>query len=64
MPSESGDYVPGQTYRVPCIRASYIARQPIKWWPVIGPEHEDMEFIGFPWRHWHVDYRFLSPSMI
>lgn len=28
--------------------------------PIIGPLHEDAEFIGFKDQHWHVDWRFVS----
>jgi hypothetical protein len=33
------------------------------WLPVIGPKHEDQEFINFPWQHYHLDWRFV-PSRI
>ena len=29
--------------------------QGIDWWPVHGPLHDDLEVIGFGYRHWHVD---------
>ena len=29
------------------------------WLPVVGPKHEDAEFSGFPWQHYHLDWRFM-----
>jgi hypothetical protein len=51
------DLVLGKFYRVPAVLVS-------KWWefhgwlPVIGPKHEDAEFVNFPWEHFHIDWRF------
>ena len=28
--------------------------------PVHGPQHADREIIKFPFRHWHIDWRFVS----
>lgn len=28
--------------------------------PIIGPEHEDAEIVGFPHQHWHIDWRFVN----
>ena len=53
--------IPGRYYRVPVVRASYCGSR-LQWWPVIGPPHEDAEFIKFPSEHYHVDWRFLSAS--
>lgn len=27
--------------------------------PILGPLHEDREIIGFPYNHWHIDWRFV-----
>lgn len=52
-------YEVGRYYRVPCVRGRWILGDSPLWIPVIGPLHEDTEYIGFPFQHWHVDYRFL-----
>lgn len=60
------DYEVGKFYRVPCIKASGNKFQSIfrsQWVPIMGPEHADAEIIGFPYRHWHVDWRFASARM-
>ena len=51
----------GSFYVVPCVRAGWpnIDDKP-RWWPILGPQHEDGEFINFPYQHFHVDYRFLD----
>ena len=53
---------PGKLYQVPHVRALWVddgTGQP-RWWPVIGPAHDDAEIIGFEPKHWHVDFRFLD----
>lgn len=30
----------------------------------MGPKHDDMEHVGFPWKHWHYDFRFLSDGQM
>lgn len=52
-------YVIGKMYRVPM---AFMSRngEPKRWWPVLGPFHQDAEDIGFPEWHFHVDYRFAS----
>lgn len=50
-------FVLGKVYKRPCVRAAWCGR--VDWYPVIGPLHEDNEFIGFQHQHFHVDYRFL-----
>lgn len=30
------------------------------WWPVLGPMHDDIEVIGFPYVHYHYDFRFFN----
>jgi hypothetical protein len=48
----------GRWYMVPtCFYPYYSRLQP---WPVIGPRHEDGEWIGYPHQHFHVDGRFLD----
>ena len=47
--------VVGKLYMVPCIWAER------EWWPIMGPQHEDAEIIGFRAQHRHYDLRFVSP---
>ena len=49
--------VPGRAYLVPTVRHGWLGVRGD--WPVMGPRHEDPE-LGFPWRHHHVDLRFLT----
>lgn len=63
-------YEIGQSYRVPCVKAAkrYSDGRRIETWsgqwiPVLGPIHEDGEIIGFPYPHWHVDWRFASDAV-
>lgn len=56
-------YEIGQFYRVPCLKASDTPPNFAKagsWIPVLLPEHDDKEIIGFLIRHYHLDFRFLS----
>lgn len=46
--------VVGKLYMVPCIKLNEVL------WPILGPRHEDREFIGLPKQHQHYDLRFLS----
>ena len=48
---------PGCVYRVPVAHGTW--RHRTRDWVVIGPRHEDAEFIGFPHQHFHVDPRFV-----
>lgn len=50
----------GRYYLVPCIKVTSAESSPVGFWPVTGPQHEDREIIGFAWRHWHYDFRFLT----
>lgn len=50
--------VVGKRYLVPCVHYIWLGRR--SWWPTIGPKHEDTEILNFPWRHYHVDGRFLT----
>lgn len=55
----------GEYYRVRFVTTVHAARP----WhgvdiPVLGELHEDGETIGFPWPHYHVDWRFMPQSFI
>lgn len=51
--------VVGRFYLVPVVRDyPYFGRVDI--WPVLGPKHEDAEFINYPHHHYHLDARFLT----
>lgn len=57
------NYEIGKSYSVPCVQGAGNKYDGIfhrEWIPVMGPEHSDAEIIGFPYRHWHVDWRFAS----
>ncbi|MDB6104121.1 MAG: hypothetical protein JWO52_4120 [Gammaproteobacteria bacterium] len=52
----------GKFYEVPAVYAR-------DWWgfdgwiPVLGPMHEDAEIVGFPWQHFHIDWRFARRNL-
>lgn len=48
----------GRYYRVPAVFGKWDSFS-ARWWPVIGPMHEDAEIVGFDARHYHIDPRFL-----
>jgi hypothetical protein len=50
----------GAFYVVPCVRAP-LGFYGLKWVPVIGPKHRDLE-LNVDWEHWHVDWRFVPES--
>lgn len=50
--------VVGRWYMVPCVFAKW--REDYEYWPVVGHEHDDLQFFNFPYRHYHVDARFLT----
>jgi nitrite reductase/ring-hydroxylating ferredoxin subunit len=52
--------VPGKFYLVPVVRAKWYWRTDE--WPVIGPSHNDVEFLNFDKEHYHIDGRFLTKS--
>lgn len=58
--------VVGRMYLVPCVRVEEHGNLfvPQGWVPVTGPKHEDMEHVGFPWAHWHYDFRFLADRQL
>lgn len=51
-------YIIGKTYVVPVVRGRWLDRDGD--FPVMGPKHDDADYIGFEWSHYHVDARFLS----
>jgi hypothetical protein len=55
------NYEIGQFYKVPCVRGKYY--NVVADWPVIGPQHEDKEFVGFSWQHYHIDWRFVPQPL-
>lgn len=55
----------GQRYWVPTVTAPfYDWVHKLLAWPVLGPAHDDEEIIGFKWKHYHIDWRFVSTRMI
>lgn len=57
-------YEVGKFYRVPCVKTTKEQRVGRgAWVPVIGPKHEDAEFVGFPDVHWHIDWRFVADEI-
>jgi hypothetical protein len=54
--------VVGRTYLVTCVPLyvrDRIRQKRRDWIPVLGPRHEDRDFIDFPHSHWHYDLRFV-----
>jgi hypothetical protein len=47
-------------YVAPPRRTAWIPHD--GWVPVIGPKHNDAEFLQFPYEHYHVDWRFLPSA--
>jgi hypothetical protein len=60
--TESSEYTIGQYYMVPTVFGRLQGT--VKNWPVIGPMHEDSEIIGFEFLHYHIDWRFVSESVM
>ena len=52
----------GRFYAVPTVRGKIFHL--LRDWPVLGPRHSDKEIIGFPHVHYHVDWRFVSKSVL
>ena len=53
----------GEQYSIPCIRVKgldWISQE--SWLPVIGPLHDDVEFLNFAVEHYHIDFRFVDPT--
>lgn len=55
----AGEPVVGRFYLVPCVLEVHTRTG---WRPVIGPLHDDIEPLNFPFRHWHYDHRFVSAA--
>jgi len=49
----------GKYYLVPCVQTFNGL-----WWPIIGPKHEDAEYINFPHQHYHYDLRFFGARQL
>ena len=52
----------GTFYLVPCVLVP-SGFYGLKWVPVIGPKHRDLE-LNVNWDHWHVDWRFVPESTL
>lgn len=57
-------YVIGKTYEVPAVLVSEWHGLRGVWIPIIGPRHEDAEFILFQHWHYHINWQFASQSVI
>lgn len=53
--------VVGEFYLVPTVRYQWFNLKAN--WPVFPSFHEDKEHLNFPWPHYHVDPRFIAPSV-
>lgn len=58
--AEAVRYEVGKSYRVPKVYGDIYGRA--RWWPVMGPKHEDKALIGFAPIHYHIDWRFVPES--
>lgn len=56
------DPVVGRRYLVPTVQYQWLIRGANTNWPVFPTRHEDAEHLNFPWPHYHVDPRFVSPT--
>ena len=63
MQAPPAHYEVGKFYDVPCVYAKWpdTDARP-RWWPVLGPQHEDTDFINADYQHYHVDFRFLNDA--
>jgi hypothetical protein len=52
------EYEIGNFYSVPTVRGKVSCI--LTDWPVLGPMHDDRAVIGFPYRHYHLDWRFVA----
>lgn len=52
----------GRVYLVPAVTEIWCGKEAL--WPVLGPMHTDARDFSFPWRHYHLDARFLSRAML
>jgi len=53
-------YEIGKFYRVPVVRGKI--KYCVADWPVLGPLHEDSDYINFDAEHYHLDGRFLTDA--
>lgn len=51
-------YTPGKFYRMPVVKADWMGR--VGEYVVMGPEHDDADYIGFELPHWHVHPQFCT----
>lgn len=50
----------GSHYLVPCVFAAWAYTDGVpRWWPVMGPQHDDTEYLNFKPSHYHLDPRFV-----
>jgi nitrite reductase/ring-hydroxylating ferredoxin subunit len=50
----------GRHYLVPCVFAAWSYQDGVpRWWPVMGPQHDDVDYLGFSPSHYHLDPRFV-----
>lgn len=56
---DASEIIVGKYYLVPTVHVPSLPKS-LQIVPVIGPPHEDAEFINFPHRHLHPDRRFVS----
>lgn len=67
-----GEPIVGRIYMVHCALQprvdSYTSGKKVttEWWelPTLGPEHDDKEIIGFPHKHYHYDFRFMTRPIL
>lgn len=53
----------GRYYFVRCVLRTFNRHRNIqRWWPVIGPYHDDEQDLNFGWMHFHTDWRFVNPA--
>jgi hypothetical protein len=51
----------GERYLVPVLSWRFAGEaDAVRWWPVTGHKHTDIEHFNFQWPHYHVDLRFLT----
>lgn len=53
-------YIVGNYYQVPTVYGMLF--DTMNHWPVMLPMHEDAEIIGFPYKHYHIDWRFVPTA--
>lgn len=58
---DATEIIVGKYYLVPTVYVPSLPKR-LQIVPVIGPAHEDAEFINFPHRHVHPDRRFVSDA--